>query len=102
MPEISIMKTCSECGCPYDGTLSFCPECGAPNELSAKTIVAVANCPNCGAPVTNKVSCEYCESLLPKKEPQTIVVNNHEDDDSAGRVLGAALLGGLIGGIFGD
>ena len=92
------MKTCSECGCPYNGSLSFCPECGAPNESTTTTIVSVASC---GAPVTNKVSCEYCECLLPKKDNQTIVVNNNQDDDT-GKVLGAALLGGLIGGIFGD
>lgn len=100
------MKTCYECGCPYSETLSSCPECGAPNNsVSSPTKLAngITNCPNCGAPVSNKVSCDYCESLLPRVAPRTTVVNNvQKEDNSAGAAFGAALLGGIIGGILGD
>lgn len=100
------MKTCYECGCPYNETASFCPECGAPNNsISGPTKLApgVTNCPNCGAPITNRVSCEYCESLLPQPETHNqVIINNNQSSDSAGAAIGAALLGGIIGGIFGD
>lgn len=101
------MKTCFECGCPYNETLSFCPECGAPNKSipsTTKLATGITNCPNCGAPITNRVSCEYCESLLPQLESQTpvVITNTNQSGDSAGTAIGAALLGGIIGGILGD
>lgn len=101
------MRTCFECGCPYNETLSFCPECGAPNNsisTLAKLVAGITNCPNCGAPITNRVSCEYCESMLPQLNSQNnVIINNtSHNSDSAGTAIGAALIGGIIGGILGD
>lgn len=111
------MKTCEECGCPYENSFSFCPECGCPNdsfsEATTTVVQNITNCPNCGAPITNRVSCEYCESLLPRTEiprqatPQSqIIINNNttvrEERSSAGAALGGAILGGIIGGLLDD
>lgn len=101
------MRTCFECGCPYNETLSFCPECGAPNSsisTSTKLVAGITNCPNCGAPITNRVSCEYCESLLPQSKTQNnVIINNtNQNSDYSGTAIGAALIGGIIGGILGD
>ncbi|MBQ3555544.1 MAG: hypothetical protein IJA09_04935 [Bacteroidales bacterium] len=111
------MKTCEECGCPYENSFSICPECGCPNDdFSDSTTMVVqnlTNCPNCGAPITNRVSCEYCESLLPRTEiprqatPQSqIIINNNtiqeERSSSGAAALGGAILGGIIGGLLDD
>ncbi|MBO5217279.1 MAG: hypothetical protein J6B41_05990 [Alistipes sp.] len=103
------MIKCYECGCPYNETLRACPECGAPNKQQS-VARGITNCPNCGAPVGNQITCDYCESLLPKPEPQKqVIINNNNNNNqgggssaSAGATIGAAFLGGLIGGLFDD
>lgn len=97
------MKICNECGFGYDEALGACPECGSPNEYPvANAVNKQTNCPNCGAPVTNNVSCEYCESLLPKVSVPLSNKSNSGNGGTAETALGAAFLGGLLGGLFGD
>lgn len=102
------MITCSECGCPYSESYSYCPECGNPTISRFVNQTGLTNCPNCGAPVTNNVACEYCESAFPSavNGPENVVINNnYNDSDSSDSGIGvgtAAFLGGVLGGILGD
>lgn len=100
------MITCSECGCPYDEGLSYCPECGNPTVMRFVNRTGLTNCPNCGAPVTNNVACEYCESAFPSavKSPEKVIIHNNtnSDNDSGIGVGAAAFLGGVLGGLLGD
>lgn len=88
------MIECKECGYPYDESRPSCPECGNPTEYSLNT-TNKTNCPNCGAPLTNSISCEYCGTVFPRPQFQTI--NRPNDGIDAGL---AAFLGGVVGGII--
>lgn len=103
------MIKCSECGMIYKRTLSCCPECGNPALSGFTNQTGLSNCPNCGAPVTNNIACEYCETAFPSvvKSPEKVIINNNtvvREDNSGGGlgVAGAALLGGLLGGLLDD
>lgn len=103
--------TCSECGCPYENNLDYCPECGNPTERRNINETGLTNCPNCGAPVTNNVACEYCGSAFPKEVPQKVIINNTttninnetSQSDGTNTAIGvgtAAFLGGIVGSLF--
>lgn len=81
-----------------------CPECGNPTPTLSISSTDLTSCPNCGAPVTNPVRCEYCESLFPQNVQKVVYQHpiGSQNSNNTGEVAGAAFVGGLIGGIFGN
>ena len=57
--------SCTECGCPFEETDSFCPSCGAPHNQPAQ-VGSIIRCPSCGHenPPNRKRFCGRCGASL--------------------------------------
>lgn len=111
------MIICPECGFKYEETLASCPECGNPTpHVQVRNFVNTTgynNCPHCGAPITNNITCEWCECSIPvkntsngkntstssKKQNKSNNKNNNNNDDDDDDDDG--IIGGIIGGVIG-
>lgn len=58
------MRSCSNCGCPIDEGMAFCPDCGH-EIVKKKTSVGEVFCGECGRSIPdNSAECPYCGALM--------------------------------------